>query len=211
MDSITNLSTFIMAGILLNLTPGQDTFYILGRSISQGRKAGIFSVLGISTGALLHITASAFGLSAILMISTLIFSAIKYVGAGYLVYLGIKMFFNQKGNLNVRPDAVNSKIKYSAIYRQGILTNILNPKVALFFLSFLPQFIIPTQTKGPLPFLFLGSIFLTTGTIWCLIVAIFSSYVPDMLRRKASIMRILEKVCGGLFVFLGFKLAFNKN
>ena len=81
----------------------------------------------------------------------------------------------------------------------------------MFFLAFLPQFINPAHTDGPLPFLFLGSIFLTTGTIWCLIVAVFSSYATDMLRRKVSVMRFMEKICGGLFVFLGLKLAFEKN
>ena len=209
MEAITNLSSFIMAGILLNLTPGQDTIYILGRSIAQGRKAGIFSVLGISTGALFHIAASAFGLSAILMTSAVVFSIIKYAGAGYLVYLGIRMYFGKKSDLNVKGE-YNSNTKLSAIYKQGILTNVLNPKVALFFLAFLPQFIDPSRASGPFPFLILGSIFLTTGTIWCLVVAVFSSYLTTVLRRKMNIMRFMEKICGGIFIMLGIKLALEK-
>ncbi len=211
MDSINNLTSFVIAGILLNLTPGQDTIYILGRSIAQGRKAGIISVLGISTGALFHISASAFGLSAILMASASVFSIIKYIGAGYLVYLGIRMFLSKNGAFGTTFDSASEKANYLRTYRQGILTNVLNPKMALFFLAFLPQFINPTSANSPLPFFFLGSIFLTTGTIWCLIVAVFSSYVTDTLRRKPGIKRIMEKISGGLFIFLGLKLAIEKN
>jgi RhtB (resistance to homoserine/threonine) family protein len=211
MDSVTNLTSFVLAGILLNLTPGQDTLYILGRSIAQGRKAGICSVLGISTGALFHISASALGLSAILMTSAVIFAVIKYAGAAYLIYLGIKMFFSKKDNPKINARPANSKVKYSRIYGEGILTNVLNPKVALFFLAFLPQFIKPDQTDGPLPFFFLGSIFLTTGTIWCIIVAVCSSYVTEVMRKKANITRTLDKICGGVFIFLGLKLALEKN
>lgn len=211
MDSIINLPSFILAGILLNLTPGQDTMYILGRSIAQGRKAGIYSVLGISSGALIHVTASAFGLSAILMTSAVVFSIIKYIGAGYLIYLGVRMFLNKKDNLDIKVNSLNSNTDYSTMYRQGILTNLLNPKVALFFLAFLPQFINPAHTDGPLPFFFLGGIFITTGTIWCFVVVYFSSYATTMLRRRKSIMHFLDKACGGLFVFLGLKLALEKN
>jgi threonine/homoserine/homoserine lactone efflux protein len=211
MDSINNLASFVIAGILLNLTPGQDTIYILGRSITQGRKAGIVSVLGISTGALFHIAASAFGLSAILMASAIVFSIIKYIGAGYLVYLGIRMLLSKNDALGTAFDSASTKVRYIRIYTQGILTNVLNPKMALFFLAFLPQFINPTKANSPLPFLFLGSIFLTTGTIWCLIVAVFSSYVTDTLRQRAGIKRIMEKISGGLFILLGLKLAIEKK
>ena len=211
MDSINNLASFVIAGILLNLTPGQDTIYILGRSIAQGRKAGVVSVLGISTGALFHIAASAFGLSAILMASAIVFSIIKYIGAGYLVYLGIRMLLSKNDALGTAVDSASTKVNYIRIYKQGILTNILNPKMALFFLAFLPQFIQPTKANSPLPFLILGCIFLTTGTIWCLIVALFSSYATDTLRQRPSIKRIMEKISGGLFIFLGLKIAIEKN
>ncbi len=211
MHSIVNLPSFVLAGILLNLTPGQDTMYILGRSISQGRKAGFFSALGIGTGSLFHIAASAFGLSAILLSSALIFTVIKFIGAGYLIYLGIRMAsgkgsFPADGEFNR-----SSRASYLKIYKQAILTNVLNPKVALFFLAFLPQFIDPSKADGPTPFLILGGIFLTTGTIWCLIVARFSAFLAQRLRGNAVFSRYIRKCCGGLFVLLGIKLALEKG
>ncbi len=211
MDSIINLPSFVLAGILLNLTPGQDTMYILGRSISQGRKAGFYSALGIGTGSLFHIAASAFGLSAILLSSALIFMIIKFVGAGYLIYLGLKMALGKvslpiAGEINL-----SARSSYLKIYKQAILTNVLNPKVALFFLAFLPQFIDPSKADGPAPFLILGGIFLTTGTIWCLIVARFSAYLAGRLRGNATFSKYIKKFCGGLFVLLGLKLALEKN
>ena len=211
MHSIINLPSFVLAGILLNLTPGQDTMYILGRSISQGRKAGVYSALGISTGALFHIAASAFGLSAILLSSALVFMVIKFMGAGYLIFLGIRMAIS-KGDLTIdgRHNTI-SGINYLKIYKQAILTNVLNPKVALFFLAFLPHFIDPSKADGPVPFLILGGIFLTTGTIWCLIVARFSAHLAKRFRENAAVSRYIKKCCGGLFILLGLKLALEKN
>jgi threonine/homoserine/homoserine lactone efflux protein len=136
MYGIENYVGFVIAGILLNLTPGADTMYILTRSISQGRRAGVYSVLGIGSGCLIHTILAAFGLSIILAKSALAFNIIKYVGVAYLVYLGIKMIM-EKNNLFDNKTQQLETTKLVKIYQQGLLTNVLNPKVALFFLSFL--------------------------------------------------------------------------
>ncbi len=148
MIGIENFWGFVIAGLILNITPGSDTMYILTRSISQGKKAGIASVLGISTGSFVHTLFATIGLSAILATSAIAFNIVKYLGVGYLIYLGIKALID-----NTKMDDSVSSLKDDAtfkIYREGILTNILNPKVALFFMSFLPQFIDPTSaTSAP--------------------------------------------------------------
>ena len=135
---------FLMAGITLNLMPGPDTLYIVGRSLAQGRRAGFVSVLGVSSGILVHTTAAAFGLSAVLLTSAFAFTAVKWGGAMYLVYLGIQMFRSGGSKADV-PPAPTEEGNVWKIYRQGLATNVLNPKVALFFMAFLPQFVSPSQ------------------------------------------------------------------
>ena len=210
MYGIENFYSFLIAGILLNITPGQDTMYILGRSISQGRRAGVLSVLGISTGSVIHTFAAALGLSAILMTSSLLFNIIKYLGALYLIYLGLKLLIKKENKFSTKlsPDSFQ---KSSSIYLQGMFTNLLNPKIALFFLAFLPQFVNPSYIKNPFPFLILGGIFITSGTLWCLFIAVFSSLVTKTLRNNSKIKLFLDKFSGTLFIFLGVKLAFERS
>lgn len=210
MFGITNFEAFILAGIILNLTPGADTMYILGRSISQGKKAGTLSALGIATGALIHCVFAALGLSVILAKSALAFEIVKYVGAAYLIYLGIKMLITKKDE-NFELKENNKQINYRKVYFSGILTNVLNPKVALFFLAFLPQFINPKYSQSFLPFLILGLTFVTTGTIWCLTLAMFSSKLSNTIRKNYKIKKWLDKTTGGIFIALGIKLALTKK
>ncbi len=210
MFGITNFEAFILAGIVLNLTPGADTMYILGRSISQGKKAGTLSALGITTGALIHCLFAALGLSIILAKSALAFEIVKYVGAAYLIYLGIKMLIT-KPDPNFELQNNSLQVNYRKIYVSGILTNVLNPKVALFFLAFLPQFINPDYSQSFLPFLILGLTFVTTGTIWCLALAMFSSRLSNTIRKNYKIKKWLDKITGGIFIALGIKLAFTKQ
>ncbi|PGM50043.1 LysE family translocator [Bacillus sp. AFS053548] len=203
MYGIIHFEVFLITGILLNLIPGADTMYIVGRSISQGRKAGVFSVLGIISGSLIHTLLVAFGLSLILLKSVLLFNTIKILGVIYLVYLGIRMLLD-KSNAAFRATEVD-KLNIPKVYVQGILTSLTNPKVSLFFLSFLPQFI-DTKASGPIPFLILGLTFTTTGLLWCLIVAYFSSYVTKKLRGNQKIGMVLNKVTGIIFIGMGIKL-----
>lgn len=206
MFGIEHYTGFVLAGILLNLTPGADTLYILTRSISQGRKAGIYSVLGISTGCLVHTSLAAFGLSIILKKSVVAFTIVQYAGAGYLVYLGIRAMLDRNNPFDGRArDA--GVADYRAIYRQGVLTNVLNPKVALFFLSFLPQFIDPQNSYGAIPFMILGCTFLTTGTLWCFCLAFFASGITKAMRDNHRGGWILQKIGGLVFIGLGLRLA----
>jgi len=208
MFGIQNFSLFLVSCILLNLTPGQDTMFIIGRSMAQGRKAGIISVLGIMTGVLIHTSFAALGLSAILATSSLAFSIVKYAGAGYLIWIGVG--FLRNGRHDDKLEAVESKRLSSwTIYRQGVLTNLLNPKVSLFFLSFLPQFV-DLQTEFVLiPFIVLGITFFTTGSIWCMVLVYGSAWLTDKFRNRTAMGGILKKLTGTLFVGLGIKLAFS--
>ena len=208
MFGIHDFGLFLAAGILLNLTPGPDTVYILGRSIAQGREAGIASALGISLGSIFHTCAAALGLSAILATSALAFGTIKLLGGAYLIFLGVKMILDRRRQLGL-PSNFRRRTTFAA-FRQGILTNILNPKVALFFLAFLPQFIDPASSAKVPAFILLGLTFVTTGTIWCLILAWFASAFSERLRTNQSISQWLNRTAGALFVFLGLRLATTK-
>jgi threonine/homoserine/homoserine lactone efflux protein len=205
---IHDFGLFLAAGVLLNLTPGPDTVYILGRSIAQGREAGIASALGICVGSIFHTCAAALGLSAILATSAVAFVAIILLGGAYLVFLGIKMFLDRREKLSLPSNF--SQLTSVAAFQQGVLTNVLNPKVALFFLAFLPQFIDPGSSAKLLAFLLLGLTFVTTGTIWCLILAWFASAFSDRLRANETIGRWLNRAIGALFIFLGARLATAK-
>ena len=207
MLGIINYKLFIISSILLNLTPGADTIYILGKGISKGKKAAIISALGISTGCMVHTVLAAFGLSVILSKSIIAFNIVKAVGAFYLIYLGIKSMKTKDFSLK---EEDKENISSGKIFREGILTNVLNPKVALFFLSFMPQFISPNNSFGAIPFIVLGSTFVFTGTIWCLILAISSSLMTKKLKEKPSFSKILNKVTGIIFVGLGLKLLTSK-
>jgi RhtB (resistance to homoserine/threonine) family protein len=208
MFGIHNFELFLAAGILLNLTPGPDTAYILGRSVAQGRDAGIASALGICIGSIFHTCAAALGLSAILATSAVAFTAIKLLGGAYLVFLGIKMILDRKKQLSL-PSNFRRRTT-AAAFRQGVFTNVLNPKVALFFLAFLPQFIDPASNMKVLAFLALGLTFVTTGTIWCLILAWFASAVSERLLRNETVGQWLNRAAGALFLFLGAHLATTK-
>ena len=205
MNAIHHFTLFLTTGILLNLTPGPDTAYILGRSIVQGRRAGIASALGISTGSIGHTIAAALGLSAFLAASASAFTIVKFVGGAYLIYLGVRIILSRSEGLHV-PSHFRSR-ETTAAFRQGIITNLLNPKVALFFLAFLPQFIDPASPMKVPAFIVLGLTFVATGTIWCLILAWFASSFSERLRGSTTVASVLNRTIGSIFVFLGFRLA----
>jgi RhtB (resistance to homoserine/threonine) family protein len=208
MFGIHDFGLFLAAGILLNLTPGPDTVYILGRSIAHGREAGVASAFGISLGSIFHTCTAALGLSAILATSALAFGVIKLMGGAYLIFLGTKMILDRQKQLSL-PSNFRRRTTMAA-FRQGILTNILNPKVALFFLAFLPQFIDPASNAKVFAFFLLASTFVTTGTIWCLVLAWFASAFSERLRKSEAISHWLNRTAGALFVFLGLRLATAK-
>ena len=204
-----HLALFIASGLLLNITPGQDTLYILGRTISQGRRAGVLSVVGLISGAIIHTLAAAFGLAAILAASASVFVVIKFAGAAYLAYLGIRMMLSGAETALAESSTFNKDSDWS-IYRAGLLSNVLNPKVALFFMAFLPQFVAPTADSRVLAFLFLGAVFIFNGTLWCLFLVWAASAVNRRLRGRPSSGLLLKRAVGAMFVGLGVRLAVSK-
>ncbi|WP_367875326.1 LysE family translocator [Luteolibacter sp. Populi] len=209
MFGIHDFGVFLAACIVLNLTPGPDTFYILGRSMAQGRAAGLASVFGIACGTVVHTLAAALGISAILAASASAFLVIKLAGAAYLIYLGIRMILTRSSPAAIPADFSSSG--FLAIFRQGLITNVLNPKVALFFLAFVPQFISADSTSKFAAFVTLGLSFVGTGTVWCLILVRGSSWLGDRLRHSRSFSNWLNRGAGALFVFLGIRLATTKS
>ena len=205
MFGIHDFGVFLAAGVLLNLTPGPDTVYILGRSIAHGRRAGVASALGICLGSIFHTGAAALGLSAFLATSAWAFTAVKLTGAAYLIFLGVRALLHGAQPMSVPAEFKTNNV--SAAFRQGILTNVLNPKVALFFLAFLPQFIDSAAPSKLAAFLVLGLTFVTTGTIWCLILAWFASAFSARLRGNPTVATFLNRAVGSLFVVLGLRLA----
>jgi threonine/homoserine/homoserine lactone efflux protein len=205
MFGVQHLGLFLVSAVMLNIAPGPDTFYILGRSIAQGRRAGLLSVLGIVSGCAIHSVAAAIGLSAVLATSATAFLFAKLVGATYLVYLGARMLLDSS---QYSPDLAETPAATNwAIYRAGLLTNLLNPKVALFFLSFLPQFVDPGADSRIMAFLLLGGLFICTGTTWCVFLALSASSISGRLRTHRRVGAWINRATGALFVGLEIKLA----
>jgi len=198
---------FIATAILLVITPGQDTFFILGRSLSAGRSSGIAAALGISAGSVIHTFAAALGLSALLATSPYAFMAVKFAGAAYLIYIGVRALWSRANGLP-GDDAVRSDTdgRWSA-FRQGVLSNLLNPKVALFFLALMPQFIEAGSPNKVGAFLALGLTFVALGIIWCVVLAVAAAKLRGAFLRRPSMAHVLNKVAGAMFIALGLKLA----
>ena len=200
----TNLLLFVTASLALLLVPGPAVLYIMTRSIDQGRKAGLISVAGIHSGTFVHILAAALGLSAILLSSALAFDIVKYVGAAYLIYLGVKKLIGKDAD-----DVTETVQKQSLgqIYKQGVIVNVLNPKTALFFFAFLPQFVDPTHGSVSLQIMLLGLIFVGMGMITDSTYAIVSSLLAGRLRDSRRFKYVQRYVSGTVFVGLGITAA----
>jgi RhtB (resistance to homoserine/threonine) family protein len=206
MFGIHDLALFVVSGLLLNMMPGPDSLFIILRSGSQGWRAGSAAALGIGTGTMIHVLAAALGLSALLSASAELFTVIKLAGALYLIYLGFSLLRQQTTDAMER-GATLPALSYGRIYRQGVLTNVLNPKVALFFLAFVPQFIAPDAPDKALAFILLGCIFNLNGMIWCHFLVFSTAYARNKVKLPAPIGRWLNRGIGTLFVGLGIKLA----
>lgn len=203
-----DLWAFLAASFLLWLTPGPDTMYILARSIAQGRRAGVMSALGIGSGLLIHTILAAFGLSAILATSASTFAIVKAAGAAYLIYLGLQALRGKGG----RPDTPDlGPVGNRRTYYQGVVSNTLNPKVATFFLALLPQFVDPAAGLGPMPFLFLGAVFVVGGTLWSLGQAVCAASATQTIRRNPALLRWLERLSGCVYIALGLNLLRSKR
>jgi threonine/homoserine/homoserine lactone efflux protein len=205
---IHDLWLFVLSGLLLNVTPGPDTLYILGRSSTLGVRAGVAAALGVGTGALVHVCAAALGLSAILAASAAVFSAVKIVGAVYLVYVGFSLIRSQSLAQSAAVAVPgNRSPSIQGIFFQGFLTNVLNPKVALFFLAFLPQFVGSDAASKPLAFLFMGIVFDFNGTLWNLLLAWSAARISSRFAASNRLKEWFNRCVGSVLVFVGFRLA----
>ena len=210
MFGIHDLALFVVSGLLLNIMPGPDSLLIMTRSATQGWRAGSAAALGIGTGTFVHIFAAALGLSAILATSAAAFTVVKLLGAAYILYLAVGMLLSKRGGGVEKPLTI-APLPLRRIYGQGILTNVLNPKVALFFLAFVPQFIDANAPHKALAFLILGAIFNINGMLWCHALALFTAQARARLKLNPAVTQWLNRATGGLFVWLGVKLALAKQ
>jgi threonine/homoserine/homoserine lactone efflux protein len=199
--------TFLFAAFMLNIAPGPDMLYVIGRSVGQSRRAGVVSALGVFVGCWVHILAAAFGIAAVLRSSPLAFNVVRYAGAAYLIYLGIKMVVKRTdlSSQELEPE------KLGSIFRQGAITNMLNPKVAIFFLAFLPQFIDARRGSVVWQILLLGLIFNVGGTLVNLAVAYAGGTLGELLRRNQRLARLQQWFTGLVFVGLGVRLAWQRR
>jgi threonine/homoserine/homoserine lactone efflux protein len=200
--------TFLFAALMLNIAPGPDMLYVIGRSVGQGRRAGTVSALGIFAGCWAHILAAAFGIAALLRSSPLAFNLVRYAGAGYLLYLGIKLIVQRQNDSALRDLPAEP---LSSIFRQGVITNVLNPKVALFFLAFLPQFVDAHRGNVALQILLLGLIFNIGGTLVNLAVAYAGGSAGELLRRNRRFTQLQRWFTGLVFIGLGARLAWQRR
>ncbi|NHZ90948.1 LysE family translocator [Massilia sp. CCM 8733] len=208
MFGIHDLPLFILSGLLLNIMPGPDSLLIMTRSATQGWRAGVAPTLGIGAGTMIHVLAAALGLSAILSTSATAFMVVKYIGAAYIIYMAIGLLRSKRRDPAAPVDV--PALPYAKIFAQGFLTNVLNPKVAVFFLAFVPQFISPDASSKALAFVILGCIFNLNGMLWCTSLALFTAQASARIKVNPSVSLWLNRVTGGLFIWLGIKLALSK-
>lgn len=205
MYGITDIYLFILAGMLLNITPGADMLYILNNTFSKGLKSGVIASLGISTGCLFHVFLAVVGLSALLEASPSAFMFVKYLGLGYLIYLGITLLLSSSKSLNNKK--TSSKEDLKKVFIKGVLINMLNPKVALFFITFLPQFVSEESSSKSMALLTLGLIFIAIATIISIITAYVSLHFAKKFSYTSFLTKIIKKLVGLLFISFGIKLA----
>jgi threonine/homoserine/homoserine lactone efflux protein len=198
---------FFVSALLLNIAPGPDTAYVAARSVQLGWRGGVAATFGISTGCLTHVFAAAIGLSALLMASATAFTAVKWLGAAYLCYVGLTMLLSRSRLADEAAPGESDGVTLSRVFWQGALTNVLNPKVALFFLAFLPQFVDPEASHKALAFLALGLMFIASGTVWCLTVAIVAAGAAGRVKKSGRAMDLINRGLGALFVYLGARIA----
>ncbi len=208
MPTLQTILLFMSAGLALNLTPGPDMLYVATRSASEGRAAGLISALGIAAGCLVHLAALALGLAALLARVPEAYATVRLAGAAYLLYLGVRALFRPQ------PLAANASLaraSLGAVFRQGMVTNILNPKVALFFLAFLPQFVDPARGSPVAQIVLLGLLFNGSGTLVNAAVAVLASRASAWLRNREAESRRLQRFTGIVFIALGARLAWTRR
>jgi threonine/homoserine/homoserine lactone efflux protein len=206
MPDLSHYMLFVAAALVLLVVPGPAVLYIVARSVDQGRRAGLMSVLGVAVGSMFHVTAAALGLSALLLSSTAAYQSVKYVGAAYLIFLGVRKL--------AKPDNASESVEQEApgafrIFCQGVVANTLNPKTALFFFAFLPQFVDVSRAAVALQILFLGLTFTVLGIFSDGSWALLASAAGDKLKRSSNFLRGQRYVTGSVYLGLGLATAFS--
>ncbi len=200
--------SYLGAAVLLTLMPGPDNLFVLAQSIVSGARAGISTSLGLCTGLLVHIAAATLGISAVIYQSALAFALVKYAGAAYLLYLAYRSFRDKSSIVQLGSDRVYSG---SALYRRGIVMNVLNPKVSLFFLAFLPQFVRHESGDAAYQMLVFGVIFIIQALILFSLISLFAAAIGKRLNQHPSLARRMNLIQGSLFSLIGLKIAFGSD
>lgn len=201
----TNFALFFVASWALIITPGPDMLYVITRGIGQGRRAGLHSAFGVTLGIFVHTLLAALGLAALLQTSALLFLVIKYIGATYLIYLGFQSFRNKA---SFESDTPQNRVAAQAIFWQGFISNITNPKIAIFFLAFLPQFVQPAEGSFFLQMLTLGLLFALFGIAFLSIVGYFAGQIGSWFAKSPQFLDRFRWLTGGVLIGLGVRLAF---
>jgi len=209
MFGILNFELFLLATLVFIITPGMDTIFVLNKSINQGRSAGIYSALGVNAGILVHTLFASLGLSVIIAQSAIAFSLVKYLGAAYLIYLGVRSLLSKEKSFDLQNISSVSVSGWDN-FKSGLITNVLNPKVALFFLSFFPQFVQKEAIGSALPFVLLGSTYAVLGLIYYCILAISMNLFSNRIKGNNRIRGVMNKFSGIVFILMGIKVAFTK-
>jgi threonine/homoserine/homoserine lactone efflux protein len=204
----TKFALFAAIAWALIIAPGPDMLYVITRGMAHGPRAGMLSAVGVICGILVHTTAAAFGLTLILQTSAFAFLAVKYVGAAYLMYLGVKAWRDKSTfSLHTQTSVVSSR----AVFWQGVLSNVLNPKIAIFFLAFLPQFVEKGGNQVTLQMVILGLTFAFLGLCFLLVVGYSSGAIGGWLTRRPHYAQTLQRVAGGILISLGIRLALTER
>lgn len=209
MSGIENYLLFFTTALIFVMTPGIDTVFVLNKSLGEGRIAGIYSTLGINCGILAHTLFSALGLSMIIAQSAMVFTLVKYLGALYLIFLGITALRSKK-KLTFDRGIIKEKSSVQNFYA-GFITNILNPKVALFFLSLFPQFIKKEYIDHPVPFITLGATYALLGIIWLSMITYSSSLFLNRLKKNPGLNNWINKITGSVYILMGIKMVFTRR
>ncbi|MBD2864559.1 LysE family translocator [Paenibacillus oceani] len=208
MELLTALS-FLGVAVLLTLMPGPDNLFVVAQSLSKGSKAGIATALGLCSGLIVHITAATLGISTLIYQSAVAFAVVKYAGAAYLLYLAWKSFREKEADLTLAAD--RRPADYKAMYKKGIVMNVLNPKVSLFFLALLPQFVTSSSGSVAVQMLILGTIFLVQALLIFIGISVFSEKVGGLLRKSPVLSKRINIIQGTLFGIIGLKIAFSEK
>lgn len=204
----SNILYFLGASVLLTVAPGPDNIFVVTQGISKGRKAAIITATGMCSGIIVHTTAAALGISVLFYSSALAFNLVKFAGAAYLLFLAYKAVREQK-ELALQKN-VNTLSGF-ALFRRGFIMNVLNPKVALFFLAFLPQFVSSTTSNFALEMIFLGCIFMLQGIVIFTMIGFFSGTIGEYIQKNTKVSGVFSWLTAGVFAILGIRLALSRQ